>query len=165
MKYILHKMKCSVWTTKQKTLFIWSKKYEQIRGSTSKKNAFLADALHVKYRCFLKLEKPKKCKNIFPYSFASENFKHFFILRKKILGAGIYPPPPNGRVCLGKTHIKKSDFLVVRPLRFYPPYINGLVVHAIFFYKSLKRILTIFLFLPNFWAITAGFYRKKVFFA
>ena len=31
---------------------------------------------------------------------------------------------------LGKTHIKKGFFLVVGPLRFYPPYTNGLVVHA-----------------------------------
>ena len=30
------------------------------------------------------------------------------------------------------TH-KKVVFLVVRPLRFYPPYTNGLVVHATFF--------------------------------
>ena len=32
-------------------------------------------------------------------------------------------------------------------------------------YNSLKRISTIFLFLPNFWAKTAGFQRKKCFFA
>ena len=31
------------------------------------------------------------------------------------------------------TH-KKSVFLVVGPLRFYPPYTNGLVVHATFFF-------------------------------
>ena len=31
---------------------------------------------------------------------------------------------------LGKTHIKKCVFLVVGPLSFYPPYTNGLVVHA-----------------------------------
>ena len=30
----------------------------------------------------------------------------------------------------GKTHIKKVYFLVVGQLRFYPPYTNGLVVHA-----------------------------------
>ena len=30
------------------------------------------------------------------------------------------------------TH-KKGVFLVVGPLRFYPPYTNGLVVHATFF--------------------------------
>ena len=30
------------------------------------------------------------------------------------------------------TH-KKSVFLVVAPLRVYPPYTNGLVVHATFF--------------------------------
>ena len=49
----------------------------------------------------------------------------------------------------------KNVFLVVGPLRFHPPYINGLVVHATFFfysYNSLKRILTIFSFLLNFWA-------------
>ena len=53
---------------------------------------------------------------------------------------------------LYKAHIKNKNsvFLVVGPLRFYPPYTNGLVVHATFFlfifnsYKSLKRILTIF---------------------
>ena len=31
-------------------------------------------------------------------------------------------------------HIKKVFFLVVGPLMFYPQYINGLVVHATFFY-------------------------------
>ena len=31
---------------------------------------------------------------------------------------------------LGKTHIKKVFFLMIGPLRFYTPYINGLVVHA-----------------------------------
>ena len=31
------------------------------------------------------------------------------------------------------TH-KKSVILVVGPLRFYPPYTNGLVVHATFFF-------------------------------
>ena len=31
------------------------------------------------------------------------------------------------------TH-KKVFFLVVGPLRFYPPYTNGLVVHATFFF-------------------------------
>ena len=39
------------------------------------------------------------------------------------------------------TH-KKSFFLVVGPLRFYPPYTSGLVVHATFY---------------NYWAKTAGF--------
>ena len=40
------------------------------------------------------------------------------------------------------TH-KKNDFSVVGPLRCYPSYTNGLVVHAPFFsYNSLKRILT-----------------------
>ena len=66
------------------------------------------------------------------------------------------------------TH-KKSVFLVVGPIRFYPPYTNGLVVHATFFsfflsYNSLKRILTIFLFLPKFWAKTAGVYKEKKWF-
>ena len=66
---------------------------------------------------------------------------------------------------------KKCIFLVVGPLRFYPPYTNGLVVQATFFsffffqsYNSLKRILTIFLFLSNFCAKTAGFQRKIVVF-
>ena len=35
--------------------------------------------------------------------------------------------------CRGKTHIKKCVFLVVGPLRLYPPYTTGLVVHATFF--------------------------------
>ena len=35
--------------------------------------------------------------------------------------------------CLREDTHKKSVFLVVGPLRFYPPYTNGLVVHAIFF--------------------------------
>ena len=49
------------------------------------------------------------------------------------------------------TH-KKSFFLMVGPLRLYPPYTNGLVVHATFFlsYNSLKRILTIFFHSSNF---------------
>ena len=33
-------------------------------------------------------------------------------------------------VSLGKTHIKKVVFLVVGPLRIYPPTPNDLVVHA-----------------------------------
>ena len=59
---------------------------------------------------------------------------------------------------------------MVGPLRFYPPYPNGLVVHATFLKKifslinSLKRILTIFFLLPIFWAKTAGFQGKKVLF-
>ena len=36
---------------------------------------------------------------------------------------------------LGKTYIKKSVFLVVEPLKFYPSYTNGLVVHAVFIEK------------------------------
>ena len=36
------------------------------------------------------------------------------------------------------THKKKVVFLVVGPLRFYPPYTKGLVAHAIFFFFSLK---------------------------
>ena len=55
--------------------------------------------------------------------------------------SNIYVPPPHSGCvffcilpyCLGKTHIKKVFFLVVGPLRFYPPYTNGLVVHATFF--------------------------------
>ena len=35
------------------------------------------------------------------------------------------------------THKKKFFFLVVGPLRFYPPYTNGLVVHATFFFVVL----------------------------
>ena len=38
---------------------------------------------------------------------------------------------PKGR------HTHKSVFLVVGPLRFYPPYTNGLVVHANFFFLVL----------------------------
>ena len=74
-----------------------------------------------------------------------------------------------GRPCfvtlLGKTQIK-FFFLVVGPLRFFPPYTNDLVVHASFFsffsYYSLKRILPFFL---HFWAKKAGFIeRKKIIF-
>ena len=36
----------------------------------------------------------------------------------------------------GKTHIKSVFFLVVGSLRFYPPYTNGLVVHATFIEKK-----------------------------
>ena len=54
----------------------------------------------------------------------------------------------------GKTHIKKVFFLVVGPLRFYPPYTNGLgsipLFFFIFFYKSVKRILTTFYCSPIF---------------
>ena len=58
------------------------------------------------------------------------------------------------------TH-KKSVFLVVGPLRFYPPYTNGLVVHANFFCFCFFSLIIagfcqLFLFLPNFWAKTAG---------
>ena len=74
---------------------------------------------------------------------------------------------PTFWVTLREDRHKKVCFLVVRPLRFYPPYTNCLVVHGTFFcvcYNSLKRILTILSFLPNFWAKTVGFYRNKVFF-
>ena len=46
-----------------------------------------------------------------------------------------------GRRPLGKTHIKKVFFLVVGPLRFYPPYTNGLVVHDTFFYFFFSLIM------------------------
>ena len=39
----------------------------------------------------------------------------------------------------GKTHIKKSDFLVVGPLGFCPPPHIELVVHATFFYLRIAR--------------------------
>ena len=44
---------------------------------------------------------------------------------------------------------------MVRPQRDYPPYTNGLVVHATFFLVFLKQIL----------AKKAGFIEKKCFFA
>ena len=53
----------------------------------------------------------------------------------------------------GKTHIKKV-FLVVGPLRFYPPYTNGLVVYA---------FLTIFSFSSQF--LGSRILEKKCFFA
>ena len=63
------------------------------------------------------------------------------------------------------TH-KKSVFLLVGPLRFNPPYTNGLVVPAIFFF-SLKidwnRFWQFFIFLPKFWANTSGFIKKSGF--
>ena len=55
------------------------------------------------------------------------------------------------------TH-KKSIFLVFGPLRFYPPYTKGLVVHVNFFFlKPETDFDNFFLFLPNFLAKTAGF--------
>ena len=54
------------------------------------------------------------------------------------------------------TH-KKVVFLVVGPLRFYPPYTEGF-----FSNNSLKRILTFFF--SNFWAKKTGFIEKKVVF-
>ena len=48
-----------------------------------------------------------------------------------------------------------KNFLVVGPLRFYPPYTNGFMVHAPLFFFSL---IIFFQFLPNFWAETAGFW-------
>ena len=55
------------------------------------------------------------------------------------------------RVPLGKTHIK-NVFFSGRTTKVYPPY--TIFFFFVFFFKSyngLKRILTIFLFLPNFW--------------
>ena len=67
------------------------------------------------------------------------------------------------------TH-KKVFFLVVGPIRFYPPYTNGLVVHATYFFFFIffsLRItwngLTIFLSL-QFLGKKIQIYRKKVFF-
>ena len=58
---------------------------------------------------------------------------------------------------LGKTHIKKCFFLVVGPLRYYPPYTNGLVVHTTFFLLFFSLIIVSngfrqFFFLLQFWA-------------
>ena len=60
----------------------------------------------------------------------------------------------------GRHTWKKCLFLVVGPLRVYPLYTNGLVVHATFFLFFCLIIAwnfdNFFLFLPNFWAKTAG---------
>ena len=66
---------------------------------------------------------------------------------------------------LGKTHIKKSVFLVIGPLRFYPAYTNGLVVHATLFflsYNCLKRVLTFFF--PQIFGLKQSDFREKKFF-
>ena len=65
------------------------------------------------------------------------------------------------------THKKKIVFSVVGPLRFYPPYINGLVVHATLFYFFCLIIAWNnwqFFFFSNFWAKKAGFIEKKKWF-
>ena len=54
------------------------------------------------------------------------------------------------------------------PLRFYPPYINGLVVHTPFFFSLFFSLIIAwnwcwqFFFLSNFWAKKAGFIEKSV---
>ena len=57
---------------------------------------------------------------------------------------------------------------MVGPIRVYPPYSNGLVVHATFFsflsYYSLKRILTIFFFFSPIFGLKQPEFRKKVVF-
>ena len=61
-------------------------------------------------------------------SITSTHFKIVFFRSRELLFIW--------KICytLGKTHIKKVFFLEVGPLRFYPPYTNGLVVHATFLY-------------------------------
>ena len=60
-------------------------------------------------------------------------------------------------VCKGRHAQKKCFFLVVGPLRMYPLYTYGLVVHATFFSLFCSLIMAwngfwqFFLFLPNFW--------------
>ena len=68
-------------------------------------------------------------------------------------------------------HTKKKFFLVVGPLRFYPPYTNGLVVHATFFSFFFSLIIAwngfwqFFLFFPVFGLKQPDFREKKWFFA
>ena len=72
----------------------------------------------------------------------------------------------NQREVREDTHKKSVYFLVVVPLRFNPPYTNGLVVHAtffFFFFLVFYGFWQFFLFLPNFWAKTARFKKKKCF--
>ena len=72
-------------------------------------------------------------------------------------------------ILLGKTHIKRVFFLVVGPLRFYPPYTNGLVVHATFliFFFSLIIVWNgfwqFFFFFPIFGLKQPNFREKNVF--
>ena len=62
------------------------------------------------------------------------------------------------------TH-KKIVFLLVGSPRFYPPYINGLVVHFFFSLFSLKRIFTIFFFFFPIFGLKQPLSKKKCFFA
>ena len=59
----------------------------------------------------------------------------------------------------------KKEFLVVGPLRFYPSYTNG-SFFSLFFSLIIawNGFWHFFLFLPNFWAKTAGFDREKKWF-
>ena len=91
------------------------------------------DPLHPQHACMLGLERSLPAcllyilerhftlllinQNIIQYSYQT---KDFFSLKK------IHPIRED-------TH-KKKVFLVVGPLRFYPPYTNGLVVHATIFF-------------------------------
>ena len=67
---------------------------------------------------------------------------------------------------------KKCFFLVIRPLCFYPPYTNGLVVHATFlFFIHYSLIIAwtdfdnFFFFFPIFGIKQPDFREKKCFFA
>ena len=65
------------------------------------------------------------------------------------------------------THKRKRFFLVVGPLRFYPPYTKFLVVHAIFFILIIARneFWQFFFFFPIFGLKQPDFREKKWVFA
>ena len=65
------------------------------------------------------------------------------------------------------THKKNVFFLVVGPLRFYPPYTNDLVVHVTFFFSLImarNRFENFFFYLPIFALKQPDFREKKKWF-
>ena len=102
------------------------------------------------------------CEFLFKYCFFIQDF--LIMVPTRLVG---WTPEIFAGISKGR-HIKKSFFFVVGPLRFYPQYINGLVVHAPFFFTLIlalygfRQFISIF---PNFWLNFLHFSKKKCFLA
>ena len=135
---------------------------------------FLHFILKYKYMYFLTIISPRYIKErslvyfynlLFNFLFYIIQFLLFIIKEKS--QKSVYPKQT--RYEIGKTH-KKNVFLVVGPLRFHPPYTNGLVVHATFFLSFLFSLVmpetdfyNFFFFFPIFGLKLPNFREKKVF--
>ena len=94
------------------------------------------------------------------------NYSFYFIYAQTIIQEGTGLIREILQLILAKTHTKKVLFLEVGPLRFYPPYPNGLVVQATFF--SFIFIIAWngfwpFFFTNFFWLKESDFFSENIF--